>query len=316
MRLIFFGSSDFSLPSLQACLESGCEVVLVITTPDQKKGRGLQQFSNSVRQFCLKHRVPCEAFGTLKNPQFLEAVKALKPDIFVVASYGKLIPSAWIELPAHRLNVHPSLLPKYRGAAPLNWPILEGDNETGLSIAEITAKLDSGDIFYQEKVPLDLQMDSERLGSDLAQRARGGLLRMLSQIQQGIKLKRKVQEESKASMTRKLTKEDGLLDWYEDAQTWSRKIRGLKPWPGTYIFFEKELLGIMAAELAAGTAAGEPGTLLSLEKDQSIKVQTVNGVLRIMQVKPAGKKTMKAADFIRGRRLQPGFNFFKFAGGA
>ena len=132
-RLIFFGSSDFSIPLLEACLESPVELVRVITTPDQKKGRGLQSLPNVVSQFCHDRKLSCEAFETLKNPETLAQVKALVPDIFVVASYGKIIPTAWLEVPKQaRLNVHPSLLPRHRGAAPLNWPILQGDRETGL----------------------------------------------------------------------------------------------------------------------------------------------------------------------------------------
>ena len=309
MKLIFFGSSDFSLPPLEACLESGIETALVVTTPDQKKGRGLEPLSNSVRQFCTQRSLPCEAFESLKNPPALELVKILKPDIFVVASYGKMIPAAWLAVPPQRLNIHPSLLPKYRGAAPLNWPILDGQKETGLSIAEITSQLDSGDIFYQEKMPLDSRMDSAQLSRELSRRAAQALRGLLGELRKGKPLKRTAQAEGLASYARKLVKEDGRLSWQEDAQIWDRKIRGLRPWPGAYVLFEKEPLAILEAEPLNADAPAKPGALLAVEKDGAIQVQAGKGILRIRQVKPAGRKAMSAADFVRGRRLETGFDF-------
>ncbi len=309
MKLVFFGSSDFSLPPLEACLASGMETALVVTTPDQKKGRGLEQLPNVVRRFCLERRLACEAFESLKDPQALERVKSLKPDVFVVASYGKIIPAAWLQVPAHRLNVHPSLLPKYRGAAPLNWPILDGEKETGLSIAEITSKLDSGDLFFQEKITLDARMDAECLSTELSRHAAKALGQLLTALRQGKTLARTPQDEGRASYARKLTKEDGRLDWQEDAVAWDRKIRGLKPWPGAFVFFGKESLAVLAAEPLEKRDTAKPGTLLAIGKDGSVQVQTGNGILRWLEVKPAGRKAMSAADFARGRRLEPGFDF-------
>ena len=211
-RLVFFGSSDFSIPLLEACLESSVEVVLVITTPDQKKGRGLQSLPNIVRRFCVDRQWPCAAFETLKDSESLTQVKNLQPDIFVVASYGKIIPSVWLEVPKQaRLNVHPSLLPRHRGAAPLNWPILEGDPETGLCIAEITAKLDSGDIFYCQKIPLEAQKNSQDLSLELATIGKTALKELLARLCLGETLSRKSQNEMGSSYARKLQKEDGRL---------------------------------------------------------------------------------------------------------
>jgi len=308
-RLVFFGSSDFSIPLLEACLESPVEIVLVITTPDQKKGRGLQTQPNIVRQFCLDRSLACEAFETLKNSESLAQVKSLQPDIFVVASYGKIIPSAWLEVPRQaRLNVHPSLLPRHRGAAPLNWPILEGDQETGLCIAEITAKLDSGDIFYCKKIPLQAHSDSHTLGQQLAGVGKEALADLLARLSRAETLPRQPQDESSASYARKLQKDDGRLSWKDSAETFDRKIRGLKPWPGAFILLDDQPLVLLKASLESlePNPAAEPGTLLAVHKDGSISLQTGRGVLRLEQVKPAGKGMMTAADFIRGRRLQPG----------
>ena len=186
MKIIFFGSSDFSLPLLEACLQSGQELALVVTTPDQKKGRGLKVQPNPVKLFCEEKQIAFSAPETLKTLESLEPVKARQPHLFVVASYGKIIPNAWLDVPSVlKINVHPSLLPKYRGAAPLNWPILDGEKETGLSLAEITAKLDAGDIFFQQKISLEDSMDSEYLSSELSKLGAAALRGLLKEIAAG-----------------------------------------------------------------------------------------------------------------------------------
>lgn len=305
MKLVFFGSSDFSLPLLEACLTSRAELVQVITTPDQKKGRGLQLTPNPVRQYCQERQIACEAFETLKDSAAFEKVRALHPDIFVVASYGKIIPSAWLELPQGRFNVHPSLLPKYRGAAPLNWPILEGEKETGLCIAEITPKLDSGDIFFCRKVLLDPSQDAARLSAALSEIGRQALKELLDRFVDGEVLPRQAQDEKQATYARKLCKDDGRIAWHEPAEVISRKVRGLKPWPGAAVLYRGEPLGLLTVgEVRAGE--GKPGTLIQLEKTGAVEVQTGQGILKVLEVKPAGRKTMKAADFVRGQRIETG----------
>ena len=156
MKIVFFGSDAFSIKSLEACLHSaGMELVLVVTTPAKKKGRGLKLEPSEVFDYCQTKKLPVSEYPTLRDSKVAQDLIALRPDIFVVASYGKLIPGSLLEIPKYRLNVHPSLLPKYRGSAPIHWPILNGDKETGVSIIDIAEKLDAGDIYYQEKIPMD-----------------------------------------------------------------------------------------------------------------------------------------------------------------
>ncbi len=309
MTLVFFGSSEFSLAALKACLESRQQAALVITTPDQKKGRGLKLAPTVVREFCTEKGIRVEAPESLKDAALIERVKSLKPDLFVVSSYGKLIPSAWLNIPSRfALNVHPSLLPKYRGAAPINWPIINGDTQTGVSIAEVTSKLDSGDIFYQEVVPLDFCIDAENLERLLAINSGKALKTVFEKIDNGT-LSRTPQEESLSCYARKLTKEDGRLSFKDPAAKLDRLIRGLKPWPGTYLEFGGNPLIIVEAEVVLPNTAADPGTLLEIHREGSVTVATGEGSLKIKRVRPAGKKEMSAADFVHGRRLKPGSLF-------
>ncbi|MDD5672375.1 MAG: methionyl-tRNA formyltransferase [Candidatus Omnitrophica bacterium] len=309
MTIIFFGSSEFSIPALQACLDSAHRIALVITTPDQKKGRGLKVAPTVVKVFCQKNGIPVESPGNLKDPQMIDRVRALMPELFVVSSYGKLIPSAWLKIPKIlSINVHPSLLPKYRGASPVNRPILDGESETGVTIMEVTDKLDSGDIFAQERFPLDSKIDAVVLSQALADRSYHMLRKVLDQVAGGT-LQRRVQQEGEASYAAKLTKEDGLLKFEDAAEVSARKVRGLKPWPMSYFLFLNEPVLVLEAEPVKAAVAGIPGTLLAIEKNGAVDIATGNGVLKIYQVKPAGKKAMTAADFVHGRRLQPGFVF-------
>ncbi|HXV28364.1 MAG TPA: methionyl-tRNA formyltransferase [bacterium] len=306
MIIVFFGSSAFSMAALKTCLESRHSIPLVMTTPDQKKGRGLKLTPTVVRQFCHDRQICAEAAPDLKDAALMERVQSLKPDLFVVSSYGKLIPSAWLKIPSRLcLNVHPSLLPKYRGAAPLHWPIINGDPETGISIAEVTSKLDSGDIFYQEKFALDARMDSEKLEHALAELSQKALHTVLQRIEQNT-LTRVPQDESASSYARKLSKEDGKLSLKEPAVKLDRLVRGLKPWPGSFLDLQGNHLLILDAEPGFENTREKPGTLLALHSDGAVSIATGEGILKLKRVRPAGKKEMSAADFANGHRLKPG----------
>ena len=309
MDIIFFGSSQFSIAALEACLQADHKISCVVTTPVQKQGRGLREILNPVHQFCASRGLPCLAPESLKTGDSIERVRALQPELFVVSSYGKLIPGAWLAIPRLSLNVHPSLLPLYRGAAPVNWPILNGDTHTGVSIAEVTGKLDGGDIFYQTLTEIPSACNSLDLSRILAQDSAAALLKVFEDYRCG-SLTRLTQDEGRSTYARKLEKIDGLIDWRRDAAAIERQIRGLLPWPVAFTFSRGVLLQILKArvesEKGSGTAAGE---LLEISKDGSIKIQTGLGVLAIERVKPAGRTEMGAAAFVRGKRLEPGSLF-------
>ena len=305
MKIVFFGSDTFSIKALEACLHApGMELALVVTTPAKKKGRGLKLETSEVFDYCQSKKLPVTEFPTLCDPKVAQDLLALRPDIFVVASYGKLIPNNLLEIPKYRLNVHPSLLPKYRGAAPIHWSILNGDTETGVTILDIAEKLDAGDIYYQEKISLDPRTNAAELASALARFSYGVLKKVLGQVRDG-QLRGTPQNEAEATLAPQLSKRDGELSFsVMTAEEMDRKVRGLQPWPGAYCFIKGERIAFLETDLAETVAAEKPGTLLVIEKDGGIQVAAKEGILKVLRVKPEGKKSMTAADFARGRRLQ------------
>ncbi|MFH1799478.1 MAG: methionyl-tRNA formyltransferase [Candidatus Omnitrophota bacterium] len=304
MKIVFFGSDAFSIKSLEACLHSGMELVRIVTTPARKKGRGLKLESSKIFDYCQAKNLPVIEYATLRDPKVGPELLTLRPDIFVVASYGKLIPNNLLEIPKYRLNVHPSLLPKYRGSAPIHWPILNGDTETGVSIIDIAEKVDAGDIYCQERIAIDPRTDAEQLASELARFSYGILKKVLAQVQDG-KLHGIPQNEAESTLAPQLSKQDGELSLTTmTAVEMDRKVRGLQPWPGAYCFVKNERIALLETDLPAVATSEKPGTLLALEKKGGIQVATRDGVLEILKVKPEGKNSMTAADFVRGRRLQ------------
>lgn len=303
MRVVFFGSDDFSIKALEACLHSGMEIVQIVTTPAQKKGRGLHLEESEIFLYATAKQLPVVAFPILRAPHVTEGLLALRPDIFVAASYGKLIPPDLLSIPTYRLNVHPSLLPRYRGAAPVNWPILSGDAETGVSIIDIVDQMDAGDIYYQERIPIGPRMTAARLYSELTSLSYGVLKKVLGQVKDG-KLRGVPQNEAEVTLARQLLKTDGELSFDQPAVTLDRKVRGLQPWPGCYFFFKGERIGLLETDVPGAAADQKPGTVLSIEKDGGLTVATGEGALKLLQVKPAGKKAMPAAFFAHGRHLR------------
>lgn len=269
----------------------------------------MKESPTPVAEFALKNQLPVITPETLKNPDLLAEVTALNPVFFVVSSYGKIIPASWLKVAKHNLNVHPSLLPLYRGASPINGPILNGDSETAISIAEITDKLDAGDIFYQKKVALPGNIDALTLETLLAELSENALAEVFKNIEDG-KLSRTRQVESISTYAPKLKKEDGLIIWANSAAKIDAQIRALIPWPSAYTFLDGELLQLTKASALPQSSSGVlPGTIIAVEKQGGILIQTGDGVLNALTVKPAGKKFMSGADFARGKRLAPGIKF-------
>lgn len=306
MKIVFFGSDMFAIKCLEACLHSGMELSQVVTTPPQKKGRGLTLESSEVFDYCQIKSLPVIEYPSLRELRVTRELLALRPDVFVVASYGKIIPGNLLEIPKYRLNVHPSLLPKYRGAAPIHWPILNGDTETGVSIIDIVETLDAGDIYYQEKIVIDPRADAVQLASELARVSYGVLKKVLAQAAEG-KLRGIPQNNVEATRAPQLSKKDGELSLVTmTAEEVDRKVRGLQPWPGAYCFIQGERVAFLETAPIAASTSEKPGTLLAIEKEGSILIATCHGALRILKVKPAGKNPMTAADFARGRHLKTG----------
>jgi len=306
MKIIFFGSDFFSLAALKACLETSHEVILIVTTPAQKKGRGLTLSPSPVQEFAESRGLPFEAPADLKDAAFFEKIKSLSPDAYVVSSYGKFIPGRYLDLPkVAALNVHPSLVPRYRGSGPIQWALLNGDKETGVSIIEVARKLDAGDIFCQVRMPILDREDHPGLEKRLTDRSYEVLLDLLNTLPDK-PLTRTVQEESQTVYARKLTKQDGHLDWAEPAAILDRKVRALKPWPGTYVTVAGARLGILETTCLEEPDTPAPGTVIRIAEDQSLHVAAASGILALHRVQPEGKRPMSGADFARGKRLAAG----------
>ena len=307
---MFFGSSDFSIPSLDFCLSPPHRLVAVVTTPDRPQGRGLRLEPNPVKRRCEELEISTCTPSSLRDPTLEKKIDSLGPDLFVVASYGKLIPSSWLQIPKMAAwNVHPSLLPKYRGAAPIPWQILEGEKETGVTIAIVTKDLDAGDIVHQIRIPLGPRQTTESLTQQLAQLGRKALEETWVKTTEGT-LHLIPQKESKSSYARKLTKEDGYLDLRGEALELSRKIRAFHPWPGTFISYRKQALRILEGDFdSTACAEAKRGTLLDVNPEGYLRVQTGKGSLKILRVQLPGRKPVSGIEFANGQRLTPGFVF-------
>lgn len=307
MKIVFFGSDDFSLSSLKACLESPHRVSLVVTTPPQKQGRGLILTPSPVQLFAEAHSLPFEAPSELKDDAFTQKIRDLKPDLYVVASYGKFIPGRYLDLPSFgSLNVHPSLVPLYRGSSPIQWPLLNGDRETGVSIIEVAKKLDAGDIFRQIRISLNGNETHPALRQKLADMSHDELLSLLESLP-AHPLTRTPQNEGLATYARKLNKDDGAVTLNQmSALEIDRKVRALQPWPGTFLNLFGQRTSLLETALENGTATAAAGTVTALNPDGSLSVAAREGILKIKTLQPAGKNPMRGIDYANGRRLKPG----------
>lgn len=302
MKVIFFGSDHFAIPSLATLCASKHKVLAVVTQPDRPAGRG------QVISPCPVAMVAKEKNLKLLQPEKIEIseeeILKLRPDILAVVAYGQFIPQNLIERATHRaVNVHPSLLPKYRGAAPMQWAILNGDKETGVTTMTITQEMDAGDIYLQTKTKIgemenyvELEERLSRLGADL-------LIQTLDEIEAGT-LKSKPQDSAKVVFAPKIKKEDGHISWEEPAQKLFNKIRAYIPWPGAFCNLHEKRLKILRARPADHKNKESAGSIISLE--EGITVACGQGALCLLEIQLEGKKAMSAKEFLKGHPLALG----------
>jgi methionyl-tRNA formyltransferase len=296
------GSAELAIPSLSAILDSGnAEVVGVVTQPDRPAGRTRRPTPCPLKAFADTRGLNLMTPEKVGAPESVEALAALKPDLIVVVAYGQYIPSRVIELAQREaINVHPSLLPKYRGAAPIQWAIANGDNVTGVSIIYLAKTMDAGDILRQETCPIGKDDTSGSLHDKLADLGAELLLKAIDDIRSGT-VSRTVQDEAQAVEIRKLAKEDGEIDWSLPAETIRNRIRAFNPWPGSICTLpDGKFLKIWAAETEE--ASGRPGELL----DDHLLVAAGDGAVRLTEIQPAGKKRMPAESFLNGHPVPAG----------
>jgi methionyl-tRNA formyltransferase len=309
LRIVFMGTAELACASLSALREgTGFEVVAVVTQPDRPKGRALKLQPSPVKETALAAGLPVLQPERARDAAFVEALRQLQPHFIVVAAYGQLLPTAILTLPTLGcVNVHTSLLPKYRGAAPIQWAILNGEAETGVTIMNMVEKLDAGDILSRRATEITPEDTAETLHDRLAQIGAQLLVATLHKIVMGI-LTPHPQVEAEATYARKITKEDGRLDWSQPARILWNRVRAFTPWPGAFTHPAAETklrtLKILRASLVEDLG-GAPGSMIKADKS-GIVVACGRGALRIEELQLEGGRRMTAAQFLAGHFLKPG----------
>ena len=306
MRVIFMGTPDFSVGALKALAENGYEIAGVVTQPDKPRGRGKASAMTPVKEAALELGLTVYQPSRVREQSFMDTVRALNPDVIVVSAFGQIIPKALLELPRYGcVNIHASLLPKYRGAAPIQWAVMDGEPVSGVTIMQMDEGLDTGDMLAKTEVPLEPDETGGSLFDKLSRAGAELLIRTLPALEQGTLTPEKQPLESPTAYARMIRKEDGRIDWNLEAEAIERRIRGLNPWPSAYTELTGKILKIWRAEVLPKESGQTPGTVTEAGKG-GFCVQTGKGVLRLLEVQLEGKKRMDAQAFLRGFHVAPG----------
>ena len=309
LRVVFFGTPAFAVPTLQKLLESRHTVAGVVTQPDRPRGRGQHVSEAPVKALAMKHGLPVLQPTRLKDPAFAAALREWRPDIGVVAAYGKIIPDEILAAPRLGLiNVHASLLPKYRGAAPIQRAIIDGEAVTGVTIMKIETLLDAGAMLAKVTRPIHPDDTSDVVERDLAVLGANLLLDVLEQVAAGTAQEER-QDFMLATFAPRLTKEEGVLDWSLPATYIHNRVRALHPWPHASTHLDGARIILLKTRVEAGTTDAPPGTIVGVSPD-AIQVATGHGeLIAIEQLQPEGRRPMSAREFAAGRRLRAGMTF-------
>jgi methionyl-tRNA formyltransferase len=305
MRVVFLGSGAFAIPSFEAVLDAGHEVVALVTQPDREKGRGQRLAPPPLKPVAEARGVSVLQPRRIKEAEAQEALRRLAPDVQVVVAYGQILPTSVIEIPRLRtVNVHASLLPRYRGAAPIQWAIARGETETGVTTMLIDAGLDTGPVLLARSTPIGPEETAPELEPRLARLGGEVLLETLAGLAAG-RLEPISQDHSRATLAPLLKKEDGRLDWSQPATTLAWRIRGFQPWPGAAATCEGQGLQVRRARIEA-PGPGEPGTIVQVDREGIVVACGDSTRLRLLEVQPESRRAMPAAAFAAGARLKPG----------
>ena len=315
MRVIFMGTPDFSVGTLEALIAAGHDVCLAVTQPDKPKGRGGKMQYTPVKEKALFYNIPVYQPKRVRDPECVEELQKYNADVMVVVAFGQILPKEILEMtPYGCINVHASLLPKYRGAAPIQWAIIEGEQVTGVTTMQMDEGLDTGDMIMKTEVPVAADETGESLHDKLAAAGAALCVKTLKALEDGTAVREK-QGESPTAYAKMLTKELGDIDWSQSAVQIERLVRGLNSWPSAYTHWHGKVMKIWrtAAEDRRADAQADhmldadvqPGTVISVGKAH-FDVQTGDGILRVLEVQMPGKKRMDAGAFLRGNTMEPG----------
>jgi len=309
MRIIFFGSDDFAAHHLEHLLGSRHKVLACVTGPDKPQGRGMKISASPIKQIALERQIPCLQPLSLKDKSIVDHLKSYEADILVVVAYGRLLTQEILDIPRMLcMNVHDSLLPKYRGAAPVNRAILNGDKETGVTIQKMALALDAGDIIAQEKMDIDDDENAAQLRMRMASVGAELLVKVLDKSPDG-QFPLSPQDETQVTWAPKLTKEMGKIDWHAQAQSILDQVRGLQPWPGAYTSYKGKMLKVIQAQISMEDKANyTPGQVIKVDRN-GFHVACPDKGLLIKEVQPEAGKLMPAGSFVAGYKISPGFSF-------
>lgn len=304
MRIVFMGTPDFSVPTLEALYEGGHTIAAVVTQPDKPKGRGKAVVMTPVKEKAMELSLPVYQPEKVKNPEFTALLRELAPDVIVVVAFGQILTKEILELPKYGcVNVHASLLPKYRGAAPIQWAVIDGETTSGVTTMLMDEGLDTGDMLEKKEILLDPKETGGSLFEKLSGLGGELILSTLEKLENGTIVRTK-QGESGTSYAKMLQKSMGEIDWKLGAEKIERLIRGLNPWPSAYTFLDGKTLKIWASSVAVGELTGNPGRV-TVKKDGFL-VETGEGYLSVEELQLEGKKRMDAAAFLRGYPVETG----------
>ena len=312
LRILFAGTPEFAIPSLEVLCDSPHEVIALLSMPDRPRGRSRKPVWPETKKIATERGVPVLQPQDLKTPEFEETLKSLSPDLIAVVAYGKMLPTAMLDAPPFGcVNVHASLLPSYRGAAPINWAIAKGEKKTGVTIMQIDEGMDTGDILVQREVRIGDEETAEELSKRLSLEGAQLLLQTVNGIAKN-EISPVKQDGNTATYAPRLSRKDGEVDWNRDAEEIKNLVRAMTPWPCAHTTLGEKKLKILRA--LAGPGHGRPGEIVSLS-DESLDVATGSGILRILSLQIEGGRKMDASAFMRGRRSLREGQFVGVAGG-
>lgn len=310
MRVLFMGTSEFAIPALTALIAQNHEVIGVVTQPDRPSGRGKRLTPTPIKVIATNNNLQIFQPEKVRNAEFVETLIQLNPDVMVVAAFGQLLPQKVLDIPpCGVINLHPSLLPKYRGAAPIQWALINGEEKTGVTLMLLDAGEDTGDIICKEEIPIELEDTALTLHQKLANIGARLLIGVLSDLQPGEPPRATPQNNAESTLAPRLTKEMGCINWTEPATIIHNLIRGTLGWPGAYTYFRNNTLLKIIQSLSYTTfesqLQAQPGTI-RIDSEQNLFVSTGKGEIQLVQVQPTTKKIMSTKDFINGYQLRTG----------
>ena len=302
MNIVFMGTPEFALPTLKKIHDSSHSILSVVTQPDRPKGRGQKQVDSPIKKFALKSNLPLLQPTSVNTQEFIGSLLVNRPDYIIVVAFGQILSEAFLKIPKQFcINLHSSLLPKYRGAAPINRAILNGDNCSGVTTMIMDKGMDTGDILLVDETPIELSDDAQSLHDKLSEQGGKLVLETLSRLKKNDLLPTP-QNSDLASYAPKLKKEESLIDWEMDAENIFNKVRGLSPWPGTHTLYNGKRLAILKGEIVSGESSDRPGHIERIT-DTGIEVGTGKNRLKITELKPEGKKAMLVKSFLSGYKI-------------